>query len=78
MSDLPKDPLPKDEPVNEGLCNDDSGEVHDEASSIAGETVEQVGAAGGEAPPIDPHAKIEKSTGRSAFMVGAGILIAEL
>jgi len=54
MSDLPKDPLLNDEPVDEGLTND--SDVHDEASSIAGETLEQVGAAGGEAPPVDPVA----------------------
>lgn len=77
MSDLPKDPLPNDEPVNEGLTNTES-DVHDEASSIAGETMEQVGAAGGESPPVDPNAKVERSTGRSAFMVGAGILISRI
>ena len=54
------------------------GVVHDEASSIAGETMEQVGAAGGESPPVVPRAKVEKSTGRSAFMVGAGILISRI
>lgn len=54
------------------------GVVHDEASSIAGETIEQVGAAGGEMPPVPPRAKVEKSTGRSAFMVGAGILISRI
>lgn len=54
------------------------GEVHDEASSIAGETLEQVGAAGGETPSAAPGAKIEKSTGRSAFLVGAGILISRI
>jgi putative peptidoglycan lipid II flippase len=77
MNDLPKDPLPNDEPANDGLSNNDS-EVHDEASSIAGETMEQVGASGGESPPVDPGAKVEKSTGRSAFMVGAGILISRI
>jgi putative peptidoglycan lipid II flippase len=54
------------------------GEVHDEASSIAGETIEQVGAAGGETPLAIPGAKIERSTGRSAFLVGAGILISRI
>jgi putative peptidoglycan lipid II flippase len=54
------------------------GETHDEASSIAGETIEQVGTAGGEFPSVAPHAKPEKSTGRSAFMVGAGILISRI
>ena len=77
MSDLPKDPLPNDEPVNEELTNNES-DVHDEASSIAGETMEQVGAAGGESPPVDLNAKVERSTGRSAFMVGAGILISRI
>jgi putative peptidoglycan lipid II flippase len=54
------------------------GEVHDEASSIAGETMEQVGTAGGESPPVAADAKVERSTGRSAFMVGAGILISRI
>ena len=54
------------------------GVDHDESSSIAGETMEQVGAAGGEAPPVVPRAKVEKSTSRSAFMVGAGILISRI
>src|SRR6267378_101133 len=54
------------------------GVVHDEASSIAGETMEQVGAAGGESPPVVPREKVEKSTGRSAFMVGAGNLISRI
>lgn len=53
-------------------------EVHDEASSIAGETIEQVGAPGGETPSVAPGAKIQKSTGRSAFLVGAGILISRI
>src|SRR5258705_10201611 len=78
MSDIPNDGLPPDEPANDRLSNDDSGEVHDEASSIAAETVEQVGAAGGGSPPVDTDAKVEKSTGRSAFMVGAGILISRI
>src|SRR5882762_3765976 len=54
------------------------GEVHDEASSIAGETMEQVGAAGGESPHDVPDASLEKSTGRSAFLVGSGILISRI
>jgi putative peptidoglycan lipid II flippase len=79
-----------DEPSNDRLSNEASlpfgeqetvevpGVVHDEASSIAGETVEQVGTAGGEAPPVVPGAKTEKSTGRSAFLVGGGILISRV
>src|SRR5438552_18201037 len=54
------------------------GKVHDEASSIAGETMEQVGAAGGESPAAAPNSKLEKSTGRSAFLIGSGILISRI
>jgi putative peptidoglycan lipid II flippase len=54
------------------------GVVHDEASSIAGETMEQVGAAGGESAPVAANAKVERTTGRSAFLVGAGILISRI
>jgi putative peptidoglycan lipid II flippase len=50
------------------------GAGHDEAGSIAGETVLQVGTAG--SPP--PAATEEKHTGRSAFLVGAGILISRI
>jgi len=79
-----------DEPSNNGLSNQaflPSGEqetvevpglVHDEASSIAGETLDQVGTAGGATPYVAPSAKIEKGTGRSAFLVGAGILISRI
>jgi putative peptidoglycan lipid II flippase len=40
--------------------------------------MEQVGAAGGESPPVAPNAKVERSTGKSAFLVGAGILISRI
>lgn len=53
------------------------GKTHDEASSIAGETIAQVGATNGEFPS-DPGQKVERSTGRSAFLVGAGILISRI
>lgn len=47
----------------------------DESSSlIAGETVEQVGATTVDSPPQKAH----PSTGRSAFFVGAGILISRI
>jgi len=52
------------------------GEGHDDASSIAGETVVQVGTAG--APSSSSTAALDKSTGRSAFLVGAGILISRI
>jgi putative peptidoglycan lipid II flippase len=80
MSDLSKDKFQKDDSPK---VPEVPGVVHDEASSIAGETIEQVGSAGGETPPVTREtkvsgAKVEKSTGRSAFMVGAGILISRI
>src|SRR5689334_10611665 len=48
------------------------------ASDVAGETVEQVGAGTLEARPKAVPAKGETSTGRSAFFVGAGILISRI
>jgi putative peptidoglycan lipid II flippase len=54
------------------------GVVHDEASSIGGETMEQIGAAGGETPATVPGTRTERSSERSAFFVGAGILISRI
>jgi putative peptidoglycan lipid II flippase len=55
------------------------------AGAVAGETLEQVGAGTpAEAPPVPPappetpKPKTETSTGRSAFFVGAGILISRI
>jgi putative peptidoglycan lipid II flippase len=80
MNDLPLDgPAGDDEPSAEkSPLVELPGSVHDEASAIAGETVVQVGAAGGEAPATAPNAKPERNTGRSAFLVGAGILISRI
>jgi putative peptidoglycan lipid II flippase len=82
MSDLSNDESSEvgssSETASETVAVPVPGETHDEASSIAGETIEQVGTAGGEFPSVAPQAKIEKSTGRSAFMVGAGILISRI
>jgi len=52
--------------------------THAEASAVAGETIEQVGAATGEFPTPATATKIEKNTSKSAFMVGAGILISRI
>jgi len=53
--------------------------THDEASSIAGETIEQVGDAGIESAIGETsRPQAERSSGRSAFLVGAGILISRL
>ena len=59
MNDLPNDGRPADDdsPAKETplpAAVEVPGTVHDEASAIAGETLEQVGAAGGEAPPLAP------------------------
>jgi putative peptidoglycan lipid II flippase len=55
----------------------EAGEKHDQASSIAGETIEQVGDAGIESA-IGPKKKPERSSAKSAFLVGAGILISRI
>src|ERR1700682_1423784 len=57
----------------------ETADTHDEASSIAGETIEQVGDAGIESAVGETsRPKAERSSGRSAFLVGAGILISRL
>jgi putative peptidoglycan lipid II flippase len=55
-------------------------ELHDDqgAELIAGETLEQVGASSVEARVEQQPAKTQPSTGRSAFFVGAGILISRI
>ena len=54
-------------------------DTHDEASAIAGETIEQVGDAGIESAVGETsRPQAERSSGRSAFLVGAGILISRL
>ena len=55
----------------------DAAETHDEASSIAGETIEQVGDAGIESA-VGETAKPERGSGKSAFLVGTGILISRI
>jgi putative peptidoglycan lipid II flippase len=55
----------------------EAAETHDEASSIAGETIEQVGDAGIEGA-VGERTKPERSSGKSAFLVGAGILISRI
>jgi len=57
----------------------EAADTHDEASSIAGETIEQVGDAGIESAIGETsRPQAERSSGRSAFLVGAGILISRL
>src|SRR6266446_3595417 len=57
----------------------EAADTHDEASSIAGETIEQVGDAGIESAIGETsRPETQRSTGRSAFLVGAGILISRI
>jgi putative peptidoglycan lipid II flippase len=67
-------PNPEDAPS----VSPEQTKAHDQASGIAGETLEQVGAAGGEAPAVPPSVSKETSTAKSAFFVGAGILISRI
>lgn len=73
MSDILNDGRPTDEPANDGVSDNELHVVHRGAEAVAGETIEQVGAA----VPVVPRAT-EGGTGRSAFMVGAGILISRI
>ena len=57
--------------------NDDVKLEHP-AGAVAGETLEQVGDATPETHPKTQKARGETSTGRSAFFVGAGILISRI
>ena len=75
MNDTAHPESPK-HPESESLSDETLVEGHDEASSIAGETVVQLGAAG--APSAPSTAALDKSTERSAFLVGAGILISRI
>lgn len=75
MNDSSKDESSK---PSETVSVPPPGQVHDEASGIAGETMEQVGTAGGESPPVGSNTRVKRSTGKSAFLVGAGILISRI
>lgn len=52
--------------------------VPDNAAVIAGETLEPMGSTAVNVPPAGPVGKPHASTGRSAFFVGAGILISRI
>jgi len=61
------------------IVEGEAAETHDEASSIAGETIEQVGDAGIERnADATSKPEAERSSGKSAFLVGAGILISRI
>lgn len=55
----------------------ESPQTRDDAGAIAGESVEQVGALAGEFPVAKSTTR-EPGSGRSAFLVGAGILISRI
>jgi len=89
MNDFPTHGHPDDNTANPSSSSSDNpkqddavpptpGVVHDEASSIGGETMEQIGSAGGEAPSTARGSKTERGSERSAFFVGAGILISRI
>jgi len=72
MKDLSKtDPEATDGP------DEDSPSVSERSSSIAGETIEPIGESVGEFP-LPKQVNSEPGTGRSAFFVGAGILISRI
>ena len=77
----PSKPDDNREPNTQRLVEaSDHLELHDDqgAELIAGETLEQVGAASVEARVEQQPEKTQPSTGRSAFFVGAGILISRI
>ena len=76
--DKRQSPARSNDPAKQNDVPPVPGVVHDEASSIGGETMEQIGAAGGETPAAAPGARTERSSERSAFFVGAGILISRI
>lgn len=70
------------DPFNAGAsppakAESEAGENHADASSIAGETIEQVGDAGIDSA-VGETTKPERSSGKSAFLVGTGILISRI
>lgn len=78
---------PTNKPIPKGTSNshnssknseDDNLMGSREAGVIAGETLEQVGTSTPEEVPQSPTGRSEPSTGRSAFLVGTGILISRL
>src|SRR5882724_4101307 len=79
---------PVDAPIRTGIdpksgnqesdLEDSSPGVNETASEIAAETVVQVGEAVVDVPPSRSTDKEPRSTGRSAFLVGAGILISRI
>lgn len=67
-----------DDPARRPVSDEVNPRTHDDASAIAGETIAQVGATTGEFPASSVVKKAERSTGKSAFMVGAGILLSRI
>jgi putative peptidoglycan lipid II flippase len=74
MNDLSNDALAD----NGGSNKPSTKATEDAASSIAGETIEQVGSAQPPAPASTTHSDVDRNTARSAFFVGSGILISRI
>ncbi|MFN2532043.1 MAG: murein biosynthesis integral membrane protein MurJ [Pyrinomonadaceae bacterium] len=71
-----------DAPAGQASLNDPTIRTHSEiprnSSRAAGEILEQIGASTGEFPSESTDSPVERSSGKSAFMVGAGILISRI
>jgi len=76
MADTPNPEFPQTPENHSHETQKVAGSGHDEAGSIAGETVAQVGTAG--TPSPDTTAVLDRSSGKSAFLIGAGILISRI
>lgn len=72
MSDSPKPKPPGPSSEAESIG------VHHDAGAISGEMLEPAGAATVDAPEPGPTKRTQPGTGRSAFFVGAGILISRI
>ncbi len=73
-----RDPKPQVSSSKSQISSPKSQHVHHNASEIAGETVAIVGESTGRFPPATIEDGDGESTGRSAFLVGAGILISRI
>lgn len=74
-----RSPSQADPPSEKTLeANVEAPQVRSDASVIAGETIEPLGAVAAEFPSAKPSKGIETSSGKSAFAVGAGILISRI
>src|SRR5205085_3085734 len=57
---------------------DQSESANESSSDVAGETLRQIGESTGEFPVTRTNDRDQPNTGRSAFLIGAGILISRI